>query len=177
MISIEGSFKKSILALTAVLVFSRAPADAWSQPPHRQINLEAVKVFLAQAGGKEKFTMGPFSGKGLSEPLRGLAVTSSSLLASGFVSAEAGLSAQSWIINGGDWADEPHLYSSVRHFYDPLSLSGSAWLTDQSEIHGHYDSPSIDARTWGLSHSDNPFSFFVALSAYKAAPRPWHLPA
>ena len=51
MISIEGSFKKSILALTAVLVFSRAPADAWSQPPHRQINLEAVKVFLAQAGG------------------------------------------------------------------------------------------------------------------------------
>ncbi|NCB17942.1 MAG: hypothetical protein EOM65_17440, partial [Synergistales bacterium] len=154
MISIEGFFKKSILALTVLLVFSRAPADAWGQHPHRQINLEAVKLFLAQSTGKGKFTMGPFSGKGLSEPLRGLAVTSTSLTASGFVSAEQSLSAQSWIINGGDWADEPHLYSSVRHFYDPLSLSGSAWLTDQSEAHGLYDSPSIDARTWGLTHPD-----------------------
>lgn len=169
MISIEGIFKKSILALTVLLVFSRAPADAWGQHPHRQINMEAVKFFLARTGGKEKFTMGPFSGQGLSEPLRGLAVTSTSLTASGFVSAEQSLSAQSWIINGGDWADEPHLYSSVRHFYDPLSLSGSAWLTDQSEAHGLYDSPSIDARTWGLTHPDNPFSLFAAMAAYKAA--------
>jgi hypothetical protein len=169
MISIEGFFRKSILALTAVLVFCGTPAHGWSQHPHRQINLEAVKLFLSQAGGKEKFTMGPFSGKGLSEPLRGLAVTSSSLLPSDFVSAEANLSAQSWIINGGDWADEPNLYSSVRHFYDPLALSGVSYLTDQSEAHGLYDSPAIDARTWGLSHPDNPFSFFVALSAYKAA--------
>ena len=162
--------KKGTAILAGLLLFAAvSPAHGWSQHPHRQINLEAVKLFLSQAGGKEKFSMGPFSPKGLSEPLRGVAVTSSSLLASGFVSAEAAFSAQSWIINGGDWADEPHLYSSVRHFYDPLSLSGSAWLTDQSEIHGHYDSPSIDARTWGLSHSDNPFSFFVALSAYKAA--------
>ena len=162
--------KMGTAVLAGLLLFAAvSPAHGWSQHPHRQVNMEAVKLFLSQAGGKEKFARGPFSRKGLSEPLRGAAVTSSSLLASGFVSAEAALSAQSWIINGGDWADEPHLYSSVRHFYDPLGLSGSAWLTDQSEVHGHYDSPSIDARTWGLTHSDNPFSFFVALSAYKAA--------
>ncbi|HRX25272.1 MAG TPA: hypothetical protein P5219_00540, partial [Aminivibrio sp.] len=125
--------KKGTAILAGLLLFAAvSPAHGWSQHPHRQINLEAVKLFLSQAGGKEKFSMGPFSPKGLSEPLRGVAVTSSSLLASGFVSAEAAFSAQSWIINGGDWADEPHLYSSVRHFYDPLSLSGSAWLTDQS---------------------------------------------
>ncbi len=129
-----------------------------------------MKLFLSQAGGKEKFSMGPFSPKGLSEPLRGVAVTSSSLLASGFVSAEAAFRP---VVDHqrGDWADEPHLYSSVRHFYDPLSLSGSAWLTDQSEIHGHYDSPSIDARTWGLSHSDNPFSFFRGTVGLQGSPR------
>ena len=160
--------KKWTAVLAGLLLFAAvSPAHGWNQHPHRQINLEAVKLFLSQTGGKEKFTKGPLPPKGLSEPLRGVAVTSSSLLASGFVSAEAAFSAQSWIISGGDWADEPHLYSSVRHFYDPVSQP--AWLTDQSEFHGLYDSPAIDARTWGLTHSDNPFSFFVALSAYKAA--------
>jgi hypothetical protein len=102
--------KKGTAILAGLLLFAAvSPAHGWSQHPHRQINLEAVKLFLSQAGGKEKFSMGPFSPKGLSEPLRGVAVTSSSLLASGFVSAEAAFSAQSWIINGGDWADEPHL--------------------------------------------------------------------
>ena len=161
--------KNGILILAALSLFAAAPAETWSQHPHRQINLEAVKLFLSRTGGKEKYRMGPFSEKGLSAPLRGVAVTSSSLLASGFVSAEASLSAQSWIISGGDWADEPHLYSSVRHFYDPLSLSGVAYLTDQSEGHGLYDSPATDARTWGLTHSDNPFCFLTALSAYKIA--------
>ncbi len=162
---------KNVLPIVAAfLLFAGIqPAEGWSQPTHRQINLEAVKLFLGHAIGREKFAWGPFSKKGLSEPLRGVGVTSSSLLPLDFVSAEANLSAQSWIINGGDWADEPHLYASVRHFYDPLRLSGVAYLTDQSEAHGLYDSPAIDARTWGLNHPDNPFSFFSALAAYKAA--------
>ena len=164
------TLRNALPIVAAFLLFAGIqPAEGWGQPTHRQINLEAVKLFLGQANGSEKFAWGPFSQKGLSEPLRGVGVTSSSLLASGFVSAEAALSAQSWIINGGDWADEPHLYASVRHFYDPLRLSGAAYLTDQSEGHGLYDSPATDARTWGLSHPDNPFSFFSALAAYKAA--------
>jgi hypothetical protein len=164
------TLRNALPIVAAFLLFAGIqPAEGWGQPTHRQINLEAVKLFLGQANGSEKFAWGPFSQKGLSEPLRGVGVTSSSLLASGFVSAEAALSAQSWIINGGDWADEPHLYASVRHFYDPLRLSGAAYLTDQSEGHGLYDSPATDARAWGLSHTDNPFSFFSALAAYKAA--------
>jgi hypothetical protein len=152
--------KKGTAILAGLLLFAAvSPAHGWSQHPHRQINREAGKLFLSQAGGKEKFSMGPFSPKGLSEPLRGVAVTSSSLLASGFVSAEAAFSARSWIINGGAWADAPPLEYSLGHFYDPLSLSGSAWLTDQSEIHGHYDSPSIDARTWGSAIPTIPSAF------------------
>lgn len=158
------------LLIALLVILTAAPmALPWGQPTHRQINLEAVKLFLSQWGGKEKFVKAPLGKDALAKPLRGTALVTSSLLASGYKSAEASLSAQAWIVNGGDWADEPHLYSSVRHFYDPLALSGAAYLTDQSEFHGIYDSPAIDGRTWGLTHPENPFCFFAALSAYKAA--------
>ncbi|MGI6782884.1 MAG: hypothetical protein ACOX5A_01545 [Aminivibrio sp.] len=156
------------VAVFGVLLPS-SPAPGWDQPTHRQINLEAIRLFQSRTAGKEKFRLGPFSKEGLSERLRGVAVASSSLLVSDFRSEEAEMSAQSWITSAGDWADEPHLYSSVRHFYDPLALSGVSYLTDQSEYHGLYDSPATDARTWGLTHPENPFNFSVALAAYKAA--------
>ncbi|MEA4880121.1 MAG: hypothetical protein VB045_01445, partial [Synergistaceae bacterium] len=161
--------RNTILLLTALSLFAATPAEAWSQNTHRQINLEAVKLFLSHTKGKEKYRTGPFADTGLTDPLRGIAVGGSSLLASDFLPAEGVFSPKAWIISGGDWADEPHLYSSVRHFYDPLSWSGVPYLTDQSEGHGLYDSPATDARTWGLSSPDNPFCFCAALSAYKRA--------
>jgi hypothetical protein len=161
--------KGTLLAFMVWILAAPSLAEAWSQAPHSQINSEAITLFLRQMKGKEKFSFGPLAEDALNKPLRGVAVDSSSLLASGFVSKEASLSMRRWIIMGGDWADEPHLYSSVRHFYDPLELSGAAYLTDQSWAHGLYDSPQIDARTWGLDHPENPFTLFSALSAYKAA--------
>lgn len=162
--------KTGIITCAAFLIFLFArPSPGWNQSTHRQINLEAVRLFQTRSAGKEKFLLGPLAKEGLSEKLRGAAVASSSLLASDFRSEEAEMSALRWISNAGDWADEPHLYSSVRHFYDPLALSGVSYLTDQSEYHGLYDSPAIDARTWGLTHPDNPFNFSAALAAYKAA--------
>jgi len=157
--------------LAAILWIAAAPSfvGAWSQQPHSQINSEAITLFARRMGGKEKFRLGPLVNNALQQPLRGVAVTSSSLTASGFVSAEANYSMRRWIVMGGDWADEPHLYSSVRHFYDPLRITGVAYLTDQSWAHGHYDSPQIDARAWGLDHPDNPFTLYTALAAYKAA--------
>jgi len=143
--------------------------EAWSQAPHSQINAEALRLFLRQAKGEEKFRLGPFAQGAFQEHLRGVGVTSSSLKAGDFVSREMNLSMQRWIIMGGDWADEPHLFSSVRHFYDPLRMEGVAYLTDQSWAHGLYDSPQIDARSWGVDHPENPFTFFTALSSYKAA--------
>ena len=54
-----------------------------------------------------------------------------------------------------------HLYASVRHFYDPLALV-KPYLTDQFWAHGVlYEAPGIDAKTWGLDHTDNPFSFKI----------------
>ncbi|MGI6253021.1 MAG: hypothetical protein ACOYJV_06265 [Aminivibrio sp.] len=159
-----------ILLIVAFLtLLGPGAASPWDQPTHRQINLEAIRLFKSLSPAREKFVLGPFSKEGLSEKLRGVAVGSSSLQVSKFRSEEAEFTAQGWIVSAGDWADEPHLYSSVRHFYDPLSLSGVAYLTDQSEYHGLYDSPAVDARTWGLTHPDNPFNFTAALAAYKAA--------
>ncbi len=160
-----------VVIIASILWTCAAPSfvEAWSQQPHSQINSEAITLFVRRMAGKEKFRLGPFVDNALQQPLRGVAVTSSSLTASGFVSAEAEYSMRRWIVMGGDWADEPHLYSSVRHFYDPLRITGVAYLTDQSWAHGRYDSPQIDARTWGLDHPDNPFTFFTALASYKAA--------
>jgi hypothetical protein len=43
-------------------------------------------------------------------------------------------------------------------------------LTDQWQVHGTlYESPGIDAKTWGLDHPDNPFSFKQGLIYYKLA--------
>ncbi len=144
-------------------------AGAWSQAPHSQINAQAIRLFLGQMKGEEKFRLGPLAPGALQKTFRGVCVDSSSLTASEFVSKEANFSMQRWIIMGGDWADEPHLYSSVRHFYDPRRIEGVAYLTDQSWAHGLYDSPQVDARSWGLDYPDNPFTFFTALSSYKAA--------
>ncbi|WP_367338976.1 hypothetical protein [Aminivibrio sp.] len=75
---------KNVLPIVAAfLLFAGIqPAEGWSQPTHRQINLEAVKLFLGHAIGREKFAWGPFSKKGLSEPLRGVRGNQLLLLAS-----------------------------------------------------------------------------------------------
>jgi len=175
-----------LLALT--LLWQAAPAAAWNQASHRQINLEAVRLFMRLSAGssRQKYAWGPISPQGYSEPLRGIAVTSSSLLVDPYTPPgyagplqlihlngyTLGLDASpmdAWISAGGDWADEPHLYASVRHFYDPLARWGQAYLTDQYQFHGWYDAPQIDARTWALSHPDNPFNWQEALRHYKAA--------
>lgn len=165
-----------VLLFTAVLLtLSSDRAAAWNQETHKQINYEALKVFHRQFSGEEKYRLGPIDPRGYEEKLRGIAVTSSSLFRSGsgvaedYKIEEASFTMPLWIIYGGDWADEPHLYASVRHFYDPLKVSGVHYLTDQSWAHGLYDSPQIDARTWALNHEDNPFSFYQALSYYKQA--------
>lgn len=152
-------------------------AQAWEQPTHSQINLEAGRVFLQRYAfsGMEKYRMGQFYQQGFQEQYRGIAVESKSLLIDpwrGFDKyriGERSLTLGQWVFYGGDWADEPHLYASVRHFYDPWSLWGQPYLTDHYEFHGWYDDPQVDARTWGLEHPDNPFSFQNGLRYYKAA--------
>lgn len=176
----------SIAALTIFffLLMPPVPAFSWNQEPHKQINFEGVKVFLNDyaLSDMEKYRLGRFDRRSVTEPYTGIAVTSRSLLIDpwlGFARYQIGEATKTmpqWIAYGGDWADEPHLYSSVRHFYDPLAMWGQAYLTDQFQFHGWYDDPNIDARTWAIDHHDNPFSFINAMVYYKAAmetPETW----
>ncbi len=174
------SISLAVLCFLIGTIFNLHNVLAWDQPPHRQINFEAVKVFLRHFKEEEKFKLGPLTKEGLTKTYRGIGVKSSSLLNDtwrpaqwmGFDKYQIGedsLSMTQWIAWGGDWADEPHLYASVRHFYDPLALWGHHYLTDQFEYHGWYDSPAIDAKTWALDHPENPFNYINALTYYRAA--------
>ena len=159
------------------MIISGPKAGAWNQETHKQINYEAIQVHNNQFSQGEKYRLGTIDPQGFQEKYRGIAVRSSSLFqdvsAGGLVEKyeieERVHTMPLWIIYGGDWADEPHLYASGRHFYDPLKVSGQHYLTDQSWAHGKYESPAIDAMTWGLNHDDNPFSLYQALSYYKRA--------
>ena len=165
-------FKTSThLFFSCVLLFVAATAVAWEQPTHRQINYEALKVFWRSyaISGMEKYKKGVFPKSSLTTSYRGIGVTSTGLRQSDYTKEEKTLKLGNWIVYGGDCADEPHLYASVRHFYDPFSKWGQTYLTDQSEVHGWYDDPQTDARSWGLSHGDNPFCFNKALQYYKKA--------
>ena len=71
---------------------------------------------------------------------------------------------QFWVAMGGYTADEPELYSSLRHFYDPLMLQADStigqkvtYLTDHtSELldtigKAVISDPRMDAREWALT--------------------------
>ncbi|MCJ8501256.1 PKD domain-containing protein [Desulfatitalea alkaliphila] len=144
-------------------------ASAWNQGTHRQINHEAVNLFLSQMQNKEKYSLSPITRDLRNEPYRGIAVDSSCLYVKDYQLTLGNYTMAQWIVLGGDWADEPHLYASLRHFYDPLGRV-EHYLTDGWIVHGVlYESPEIDARTWALDHPDNPFSFKQGLVYYKLA--------
>lgn len=152
-----------------VFLTMASSAAAWNQGTHRQINYEAVNLFNQQMENKKKYELGPLSEELRKESCRGISVASASLLAGDYKIAEGTFTMPQWIMLGGDWADEPNLYASVRHFYDPVSLV-KPYLTDQFWAHGVlYEAPGIDAKTWGLEHPDNPFSFRQGLVYYKLA--------
>ncbi|MHB9106258.1 MAG: hypothetical protein ACYDCO_04305 [Armatimonadota bacterium] len=77
-----------------------------------------------------------------------------------------------WVSEGGYDADEPELYNSFRHFYDPRSLDGVPYLTDHLEtlnyvyraviftskpgrvigaVVGTSINPEVNARDWAIS--------------------------
>lgn len=81
-----------------------------------------------------------------------------------------------WVSEGGYDADEPELYASFRHFYDPRSLDGVPHLTDHLEtlnfvyrvfifgtktgrvvgvVLGNDFNPRVNARDWAISGERN----------------------
>ncbi len=166
---------KKIMAgifMMVFLLFFPVSSNAWEQDAHIRINLEAIKKFQQVFGQDEKYTKAPLlTGK----TYKGLEVTSASLFDKDYKLNVTEKTWAGWVIHGGYSADEPNLYASVRHFYDPLTLSGKSWLTDQICLHGTWnylansEIPQISAKSWGINHPDNLYSFEKAMDYYQKA--------
>jgi hypothetical protein len=154
------------LACVAAIALPAWPAWAWNQPTHIAINDQSIKKFQSTFASLEKYQWGKLDERAF---YTGVGTFSHVWFAKDFRPAERTLSLSDWVSQAGDWADEPELYAAVRHFYDPMALSGVHYLTDQSAMHGRYDQPQVDAMTWALRAPDNPFSWQNALLAYKKA--------
>ncbi|MBN2807596.1 MAG: hypothetical protein JXR22_13135 [Prolixibacteraceae bacterium] len=63
--------------------------------------------------------------------------------------------AAKWIQEGGFSADEPEIFASFRHFYDPLEPAGERYLKnhlDELDAKGIVNQPKIDHLNWALDH-------------------------
>ena len=134
--------------------------------PHRIINGLALKRLLASKDAHPLFARYEFAklpvlrGEGVVRP--------------GWVHFDTAYSAGEregsyiwWIKEGGYTADEPELYASFRHFYDPKAINGKTFLTDHLEtIDWYYQLlsnrvskkmlgqtfyPQVDAREWAIA--------------------------
>jgi hypothetical protein len=87
-----------------------------------------------------------------------------------------------WLAEGGFTADEPEFYSSLRHFYDPLAVSGGkayltdhvAWLVDK--VAGFaITEPEMNAVEWAIEgparngYVENPYSWKKGLDYLEKA--------
>lgn len=143
---------------------------AWEQNGHQAINQEAEQKAQTQYSASPKFSNAPVD---LNLKLMGPFTSSSSLLANsvgglteGYTVIPTTNTVAQWIIHGGFSADEPNLYASVRHFYDPRAVAGVHELTDHNRIHGYYDK-AVSALDWAFTNPNNPFNFKNALLYYK----------
>jgi hypothetical protein len=83
---------------------------------------------------------------------KGMAVTNPGFFAASTGESELSKTIKEWIKHGGYSADEPEVPASVRHFYDPIGLSGGRkYLTNNGTWwEGFYPNPSTDAIQWAL---------------------------
>jgi len=156
----------SACILIAVAYENDASGRTMKDGPHRVINGLALKQFMTSRQAPAVF------GKYEFQKLRVL--QGEGVVRPGWVhfdtSYQAGTRSGSfiwWIKEGGYTADEPELYASFRHFYDPTALNGSTYLTDHLEtIDWYYQLlsnkvsktalgqtfyPQVDARDWAIS--------------------------
>jgi hypothetical protein len=86
---------------------------------------------------------------------KGKAVTNPGFSEDTYGESEVDYTILEWIKHGGFSADEPEIPASVRHFYDPIMLSGSKYLTNRGTfIEQYYPNPQINAIDWAIG--DNP---------------------
>ncbi len=158
--------KKTVSLLLVFALISQATGVAcfaWEQPAHKVINEAAVKRFESSYAKSAKYKNAAIN---LNRMVDAPVVTSSGKFAITYNQRWSYLEAAQHIILGGFSADEPNVYVSVKHFYDPLALSGKHELTDQSSVHGMvYE--AIPATEWATSREDNPYSLVNAMNNYR----------
>jgi len=157
------------LAITlSTLALQPTPILAWEQGKmgaHEEINRQAVKRFVNSMSGNAKYENSPVE---TDKTYLAARITSSSLTTTGLTIAQSDQTFSGWLADGGFSADEPHLWASVRHFYDPLSVNGAPQLTDHNWVHGQiYD--AVSARRWAFEDADNPYNWRKAMEYYKKA--------
>lgn len=162
-----------VLMLTVSLVTAVNPsfAIAWDQTvpafeTHQQINNQALSLFYdTYYASNAKYLDGKIDAIRL---YLGPKVVSCGLTIPDHSVKGETQTFEEWVNHGGYSADEPHFWASVRHFYDPLKVNGSAELTDQEAGHDKfYD--AVSAYDWTFSDERNPFSWKKALEYYKQA--------
>ncbi|PKM68556.1 MAG: hypothetical protein CVU95_02825 [Firmicutes bacterium HGW-Firmicutes-2] len=155
-----------LLILSLLFQGFSMPAYGWEQNTHEEINRTSIDRFQKQYETSKKYKNNFVNfDRNTSAPT----VTSSGKFERTYLQQWFLKPARDHIIHGGFSADEPHVYVSVKHFYDPLALSGSHQLTDQYALHGWHIYEAVPANDWALYRSDNPYSLINAILNYKRA--------
>jgi hypothetical protein len=160
-----------ILTVSLILAVNPSFALAWDQTvpdfeTHQQINNQALALFYdTYYVSDAKYLDGKIDAIRL---YLGPKVVSCGLTIPDHSVKGETQTFEEWVNHGGYSADEPHFWASVRHFYDPLKVNGSAELTDQEAGHDKfYD--AVSAYDWTFRDERNPFSWKKALEYYKRA--------
>ena len=155
----------TFLLVIALLFASTGIVQGWEQPAHQAINLEALNLFTSGLGKGDKYRNALFETDYFcTAPV----VTTTGKFSLTYDQIWLNSPVQEHIVHGGFSADEPNIYVSMKHFYDPLALSGVHELTDQSSAHGMaYE--AIPATQWALYRMDNPYCLTAAMMNYKAS--------
>jgi len=74
---------------------------------------------------------------------------------------DASLNPARWIVHGGYSADEPEIFASFRHFYDPTEKEGNRYLHNHLDAIGSVSdiNPKIDHLEWAKNHSEHQYNW------------------
>ncbi len=163
--SVKFKVISSMIVAAMVIGTVEAAAMAWEQPAHQQINAAAVGRFESTYAFAEKYKGAEID---LDEIYQAPVVTNPGYFSMTYEQTLTPQAGWRHIMDGGFSADEPNIFVSVKHFFDPLALSGVHELTDQERGHGLvYE--AIPATEWALYREDNAYCLENAMLYYKKA--------
>ncbi len=146
--------------------------------PHRKINEMAVKAWLSNEdkdAKRDKFLKSLNIDPKRLPLLTGIGVTQSGAFDPGLASVVGANVVEGavngtfdwWIVEGGFTADEPEIFNSFRHFYDPSQADGVYYLTD------HLKELEYTLKVVVFAVTRNPWKTFMASVNPRVDARAW----